>query len=235
MGFFRGPKIVTDGLIFAVDAGSKRSYPGTGTNVKDLAGNHPGGTLSGGTTIIDNNYFHFDGSNDSLAFAPNDVFELSTTSFTMEAWARLNDNTGTNNFNAIIGGGNPLCDGCNGGYFLFYNGTNAVSINLRFDDSGLGNLDSLTYNSGTTFEDGIIHHVVGLRDGTNTKIYLDGTLVATGTDNSPNVNDISTFYISGWSNYRGDMDVGLARLYNKPLTADEVLQNYNAQKSRFNS
>lgn len=29
MGFYRGPNIVTDGLLFAYDAGSERCYPGT--------------------------------------------------------------------------------------------------------------------------------------------------------------------------------------------------------------
>ena len=38
MGFYRGPNIVTDGLVFAVDAGSERSYPGSGTTATDLAG-----------------------------------------------------------------------------------------------------------------------------------------------------------------------------------------------------
>ena len=27
MGFYRGPNIVTDGLVLALDAGSERSYP----------------------------------------------------------------------------------------------------------------------------------------------------------------------------------------------------------------
>ena len=36
MAFFRGPNIVTDGLVFALDAGSPRSYPGSGTTWIDL-------------------------------------------------------------------------------------------------------------------------------------------------------------------------------------------------------
>ena len=32
MGAFGGPDIVTDGLVLALDAGSERSYPGTGTS-----------------------------------------------------------------------------------------------------------------------------------------------------------------------------------------------------------
>lgn len=233
MAFSRGPKIVADGLIFAVDAGSARSYPGTGTTVEDMTGNHPGGNLSGGTTFVSSSYFNFDGVNDSLQFATNGIFERGTEPFTMEAWARLNDNTGTSDLTMVIGGGNPLCDNCDGGFMILFTGATSTNLNLRFDDAGLGNMDSTTYNKGSTFEDGTFHHIVGLRDGANIKLYLDGVLVSTGTDNATNVNDISTFYISGWSNYRGDMDVATTRLYNRALSADEVYQNYNAQKSRF--
>jgi hypothetical protein len=227
--------IVTDGLVFAVDAGNLVSYESGSTTAYSLTGSVDG-TLSGGTSFNSGNggYWNFDGINDSLQFATNNVFERGTTPFTMEAWVRLIDNTGLSNFNAVMGGGNPLCDGCDGGYFIYFTGATSSTINIRFDNSGTGNLDSLSYNRGTTFEDGTFHHIVGLRDGTNTKIYLDGGLVATGTDTFPNVNDIDTFYISGWSNYKGNMDVAVSRIYNKALTPEEVTQNYNANINRFN-
>ena len=47
MGFFRGPNIVRDGLVLALDAGSSRSYPGTGTTWYDLSGNNFNFTLDG--------------------------------------------------------------------------------------------------------------------------------------------------------------------------------------------
>ena len=47
MGFYRGPNIVTDGLVFAIDAGSERSYPGSGTVATDLVGTN-NGTLTNG-------------------------------------------------------------------------------------------------------------------------------------------------------------------------------------------
>ena len=52
MGFYRGPNIVTDGLVFAVDAGSERSYPnpGSGTTVNSLIGSNTG-TLTNGVRI----------------------------------------------------------------------------------------------------------------------------------------------------------------------------------------
>ena len=39
MGFSRGPKIVTDGLVLALDAANSKSYPGSGTTWNDLSGN----------------------------------------------------------------------------------------------------------------------------------------------------------------------------------------------------
>lgn len=224
-------KVVTDGLVFAVDAADINSYPGTGTTVNDLAGSHPGGLLSGGTVFTGNRYFHFDGDNDSLQFAPDDVFERGTSPFTMEAWVRLNT-TGSNSLSMVMGGGNPLCDGCVGGFMILF--TNTTNINVRFDDEGLGNLDSITYSRPTSFIDGDFHHIVGMRNGSNLLIYLDGEEVKSGTDRQVDVNDISTFYISGWSNYRGDMDVAVSKIYNRALTASEVRINYRHYKNRFN-
>jgi hypothetical protein len=57
MGFFRGPKIVTDGLILALDAASPRSYPGTGTTWYDLSGQGNNGTLVNGPTFSSANSF----------------------------------------------------------------------------------------------------------------------------------------------------------------------------------
>lgn len=230
MALHHNPRIVTQGLIFAIDPADPNSYSGTGTAVNDLAGNHPGGLLSGGTAFQDGKFFHFDGSNDSLQFAPDDVFERGTTSFTLEAWSRLNAQ-GTNNLAMVIGGGNPLCDGCDGGYMILYSGTN--NLNVRFDDVGTGNMDSITYANPSSFIDGSFHHIVGLRNGGSTYLYVDGVQVASGTDRQINVNDISTYYVSGWSNYRGDMDVAATRIYSRALSPEEILQNYEATKHRY--
>ena len=47
MGFYRGPHLVTDGLVLALDAASPKSYPGTGTTWKDLSGNNFDFTIDG--------------------------------------------------------------------------------------------------------------------------------------------------------------------------------------------
>ena len=57
MGFYRGPRIVRDGLILALDAGSERSYPGTGTTWYDLSGNSFHHTLINSPTYTSDKEF----------------------------------------------------------------------------------------------------------------------------------------------------------------------------------
>ena len=60
-----GPNIIEDGLVFAVDAANKKSYPGSGTTWADLAGSN-NGTLINGPTFDSGNggSIVFDGTND---------------------------------------------------------------------------------------------------------------------------------------------------------------------------
>ncbi len=65
MAFFYSPNVVTDGLVFAVDAANKKSYPGSGTTWTDLAGSNNGALTNGPTFDSGNNgNIVFDGSND---------------------------------------------------------------------------------------------------------------------------------------------------------------------------
>ena len=55
MGIFRGPNIVRSGLVLALDAADRNSYPGTGTTWNDLSGNGNNVTLTNGPTFYQNN------------------------------------------------------------------------------------------------------------------------------------------------------------------------------------
>ena len=65
MGLSHSPRIVTDGLVFCVDAGDKMSYPGAGTTWTDLSKNRNNGTLVNGPTFDSANggSISLDGSN----------------------------------------------------------------------------------------------------------------------------------------------------------------------------
>ena len=69
MGISYNTSIVTDGLVFALDAANPRCYPGTGLTAFGLVG--PNGTLTNGTGFSSANSgsFFFDGTNDSLDYS----------------------------------------------------------------------------------------------------------------------------------------------------------------------
>ena len=69
MGLSHSPRIVTDGLVFCVDAGDKMSYPGAGTTWTDLSKNRNNGTLTNGPTFNSANggSISLDGSNDYIS------------------------------------------------------------------------------------------------------------------------------------------------------------------------
>ena len=94
-GFANNAPIVTDGLVFYVDAGNSSSYPGSGGLVENLvssssmslqnmdASNNP----SSNYNSINGGILEFDGSNDHLSISGNDFVPLhSYSNFTVNGW-----------------------------------------------------------------------------------------------------------------------------------------------------
>ena len=52
MGLAHSPRIVTDGLVLALDAGNTKSYPGSGATWTDLSGKENDATLTDTNGII---------------------------------------------------------------------------------------------------------------------------------------------------------------------------------------
>ena len=219
-----GPDIVTDGLVFDISAGSTRSYPGTGTTVTSLVGSDTG-TLTNGVGFSSNNggYWEFDGTDDYII--NTDTYNLSN--FTAEVWvyptasypgglpsAISTTYPGTNStVNYTIGW-------YSGGYWMggFYNGSSGGwhEISVAGPAINTWHSYSLTYN-GTTL---ILYHN-GVSEGT---LATTDTAAGGGPIRIGRRWDTTDFFPGNISN---------ARVYNKALTATEVAQNYNAQKSRF--
>lgn len=87
MGFFRGPNIVRDGLVLALDAASPRSYPGSGTTWTDLSGNGNDFTLdSSGITYNSSGYFDLTGGGATGNFNITDI-----TDCTFVFWMKTTD------------------------------------------------------------------------------------------------------------------------------------------------
>jgi hypothetical protein len=218
MSYSFGKSIVTDGLVFYVDAGNSNSYPGTGTTWSDLAGGNDGTFSATPTTDSANGgSIVFDGVNDYVSLS---VPTSGDTTYC--AWFKTNgSNANTRIIHANTGGqrnfslGTPSTSGYVGGY----DGTNLPATTLTFDD-------------------GNWHYAIVVMKTNDYKVYVDGqnqslTWVL-GTTGNWNNNTTSTEYI-GKSAGGSYLNANLAqvKIYNRALSASEVLQNYNALKNRF--
>ena len=226
MGAFGGPDIITDGLVFALDPGSERCYPGTGTSTTNIMSQASPGTLQNGVgfNTANGGFWEFDGVDDKIQVTtfPTQVFN-GPCSF--ESWVYWNDDsrstilgnystTGVNDVNFEKITGRQLRFYWSRGSVNVYSSTNAVAISEW-------------------------QHVVMVRDvsGNAIKFYVNGTLVNSVSGAGSNITSTSTTFFIGADTRNGSTvtngDIPTVRMYSQALTATEVTQNFNAQKSRF--
>jgi hypothetical protein len=226
-----GPDIITDGLVLCLDAGNRDSYPGSGTVWRDLAGRGLNGTLTNGPTFNSGNggSIVFDGTND---YCVGGNTSFVNNFYSLAIWFK---NTGVPSTN----------DG--GGGFLFAQSNDfdhGVVMSNSWANQRLGFSGNI--NNGLTTPDNsvpnnITHYGVGVYDGTTQKIYLNGNLIAQRNFSTAPVLVSPAFQIGRWgftgfeSNYVRYYNgiIYSVALYNRALTQQEVLQNYNATKGRF--
>jgi len=228
MGIRRGPNIIQSGLVLSLDAGNIRSYPGSGTAWKDVSGRNSTGTLTNGTGYSTGNKgtLVFDGSNDYVNLGTSAVFNQFATDFTVSAWANRSNSGPT--FGNIIGDYYTNGVATTGEWQIMM--TNGGAFNLY--KVGPGYLISTTANfGGNTW-----HNLTVTRAGAGITMYVNSTSVATATDSNTfgtatgNVNigvdgDNSSEPFGG--------SIAAVRIYNRALTASEILQNFNMTKTRF--
>ena len=232
MAFFRGPNIVTDGLIFAIDAGNPKCFSSgdttatcliSGFNCSGASGNPGSGTHTPNTSNFPS-YSSYNGGvfNFSGGKGINIDGDLgSTTASSICMWFWKNG-SGTHYFT----------DGrSNGGdWFL----SNYSSYNINWEN-GLRYNFSSTYNASDSAFIYQWHHMIVTSDSSGSKLYLNGyevnTTTSTSADEDFGINyRIGTRYTtsSQWTGYFGPI-----YFYNRAITSDEALQNYNSQAERF--
>jgi hypothetical protein len=213
---FVGPNIVTDGLVLALDAGSKKSYAGSGTTWKDLSGNGNNGTLVNGPTFsnVNGGSIDFDGSND---WGQVPTLALSTAAYTKVAW--FNPDGATNNI--ISGGGD-------GQHAFWMAGT---ANNLQAGHNGAWS--TVNYSPGTMTGRWWCGAVT-FNTSTGWVLYLDGSVVDTDASTTTFTGGTAV-RIAAYNNASNVFNgkIAVAQVYNRALTSSEILQNFNATKSRF--
>jgi alpha-tubulin suppressor-like RCC1 family protein len=92
MGVAYNPRLVTDGLVLALDAGNTKSYPGSGTSWTDISGQGGSATLTNGPTFSSSNLgsIVFDGINDYVASVSNITL---ANAFSISLWVKHTNST----------------------------------------------------------------------------------------------------------------------------------------------
>ena len=222
--------IVTDGLVLYLDAGKEASFGGDGTTWRDLSGENNNGTLENGVgyTVDDGGSLIFDGVNDYVNCG-NSLTQL-TTEGTISTWCYLTDvSTDERLLVGKLDSGNPLSYGL---YFNYY-GISSNSISFFVDSDGSWGPSSLV-NSYNILPN-TWYNFVGIWNNTGTFIYTNGTLSDSNSNIISAAVNTSSVRIgggaSGWTYWKGN--IPQVSIYNRALTASEVLQNYNATKYRY--
>ena len=234
-GFYED--VVTDGLVFVVDAGNTYSYPGSGTTWTDLIGDNDG-TLTNGPTFDSENggSIVFDGSDDYVDCGPSNTIGSSLSSATWSAWFK---STQTNSIGYITALKRlPL--GTASSLFSIILNRQSTSTTPANGYLSLLSMDGTNFNylpHNGSYNDGNWYNVVGVVTPTNRTLYVNGQSVATDSNGGfSNVSDNTepfTIGAFGQGSFEFDGNISNASFYNRALSANEVLQNYNALKERY--
>lgn len=221
MALIHSPKIVTDGLILCLDAGNSKSYSGSGTTWSDLSGNSNNGILQNGVSYqnLKGGSLYFDGSDDYVSIGNVGSPQQFSCSFWLNV-SELNKPAAPaeNSYRRIL--------------------VSSISINtILIEEAGqisfrVPGVNTINYTAGlltlNTWSE-----ICCTYDQSHRRIYQDGILkggqsIGSGTVNFGTIQITDNSITQSLKGY-----ISVARIYNKALSATEVLQNYNATKTRF--
>jgi hypothetical protein len=225
MAFNYSPKVITDGLVLYLDAANRYSYV-SGTTWNDISRGGNNGTLVNGPTFNSANggSIVFDGTDDSCRSILNS--QLSN-SFTFSTFTKPTT--------IAIASVPPIGIASYGNYWAFL-GLYLGKWHWALYDGGVNPYIISNAVPTTSWV-----HITGVRDVVADTLYLyvNGVLDSTLNDTTTTVPVYSAFTIGGQVSqpfgqnrlYNGS--IANTQIYNRALSAAEVLQNYNATKTRF--
>lgn len=231
MSVIWGSEIVKSGLVLYLDAGNQNSYPGTGTTWTDISRDNNNGTLTNGPTFnsLNGGSIVFDGTNDYAIFTKPSTI-VTGGAISVSIWVKWTTvGTGTGTIQTLVDNNHSFNNG-----FVIQDRpdlSKCLTFAVRPTVSAPNGVVS-TFQVGN----GQWHYIVGTNDLTTSRLYIDGYLNAQANESGgiilahPNVS--VGYFQAGNSRYLNG-NVSQVSLYNRALSATEVLQNYNATKSRF--
>jgi hypothetical protein len=213
--------------VFYLDASSPSSYfsPISSTIWKDISGNRITGSLINGPTFNSANEgnFVFDGADDYVSVNGS----VTTSTATFISWIKRNGTQGQ--YDGILFSRSTVVI------------TDATGINFNTSNQlgyhWNGTTSTYLWNSGLTIPDSTwCMCAVAVSTSSATAYLGQSSGITTSTNNvshtSSTLSNILVARDSFESRYFNG-NIAIAQIYNRALSAQEVLQNYNATKTRF--
>ena len=218
MAVANGGSIVTNGLVLALDAADRNSYVSGSTTWNDVSGNRNSGSLINGPTFSSASLggIVFDGVDDYVN-STNPILGASPSTYEMVV--KINTRTNSSAENAFFRAGTESPNRMR----LYFMRSNNFAVAYYDND----------FAFSYSVQVGVIYDVCFIESGTGTvSLYVNGSFVQSTSLTAPNTLGTS-LYIGRYATLYLNGVVYNAKIYNRALSASEVLQNYNAQKSKF--
>lgn len=238
-----GSNAVRSGLVLSLDAANARSYVSGSTTWYDVSGNNNNGSLSNSPVFgsLNNGILIFNGINHNVS-VPNSNTYLTGSYFTFSTWVNIPTTAAANTYYSILNKNNYNTNGIS---IIIGTGglaSNQIQLsNIRMSVSGnIAVATQFTLSPIVPFNTWNQFTYTLNYDNTNTylSLYINGSFRQTLTIGSGsfigNTNSLSigtpgpgngTYFSGSMANYQ---------IYNRVLSADEIFQNYNSSKARFN-
>jgi hypothetical protein len=178
----------------------------------------------------------FNGTSDYVNLGNASSIRMGTSNFTISTWVKILTQTGTPTFKLIITSKNAAAAAA--GYGFAWN--NSVNKFLWSTANGSSSSEIFTTNTWSSLE-GVWANIVMVRQNgatNNGHFYINGvyeSLASAATvlnvDTTTNMTIANTADLNSSYWFKGLY--GPVHIYNKALSAVEVAQNYEAQKSKF--
>jgi len=226
-------QIVTGGLVLYLDAGNPKSYSGSGTVWNDLTGNNRNFTWNTTPTFTSDGLASYFSTNGKKCTGPaSDSFGINNTSgYTVILVAMQNALVDSSAFKFYSSGGAANASTSRG---IFSHCTWSDN-NVYFDQGGCCNADTRTSVASGGSQ---TWNMWGFRRVTNSStrhILKNGVVLATNTNAAANINLTTTGVDLGGTSegttWNARLNAFLA--YNRDLSNDEMVQNFNVIRKRF--
>jgi len=203
MGLQHSPTIIRDGLVLYLDAANPKSYPGSGSNIYNLANENITATLQGSYSFGNGTIFIENKSTVATSNLSHVQCSIVTGIKTVSIWYKAI---------SLPSGATYLLDKRSGGLggWIY---TSGVGSNWATGDLyvNAGDRQSIAWNNFHTLNE------------------WKNIVVIANTAATDDINFFSRFS----DNEGYDVEFAIIQIYNKTLTTEEIKQNFNALRGRF--